>query len=109
MVSVAERNGEPIRAEVQVLSIGRDVAFVALPGEIFTELGLAIKLASPFAWTSVITLANDSPGYIADRKGYAQGAYEPVSSRVAPGSGEMLVEAATLALIEHTRGLPANP
>ncbi|MCL4782816.1 MAG: neutral/alkaline non-lysosomal ceramidase N-terminal domain-containing protein [Bryobacterales bacterium] len=109
MVSVAERKGEPIRAEVQVLSIGRDVAFVALPGEIFTELGLAIKLASPFAWTSVISLANDSPGYIADRKGYAQGAYEPVSSRVASGSGEMLVEAATLALIEHVRGLPADP
>ncbi len=109
IVDVAARQGQPIQAEVQVFSIGRDVAFVALPGEIFTELGLAIKLVSPFAWTSVITLANDSPGYIADRKGYAQGAYEPVSSRVAPGSGERLVEAATLALIEHTQGLPAGP
>lgn len=109
IVSVAARNGEPIRAEVQVLSIGRDVAFVALPGEIFTELGLAIKLASPFAWTSIVTLANDSTGYIPDRKGHAQGAYEPVSSRVAPGSGERLVEAATLALIEHAQGLPGYP
>jgi hypothetical protein len=94
---------------VQVFSIGRDVAFVGLPGEIFTELGLAIKLASPFAWTSVVTLANDSPGYIPDRKGHAQGAYEPVSSRVAPGSGEKLVEAATLALIEHAQGVFGVP
>lgn len=109
IVTVAAQKGEPIHAEVQVFSIGRDVAFVGLPGEIFTELGLAIKLASPFAWTSVVTLANDSPGYIPDRKGHAQGAYEPVSSRVAPGSGEKLVEAATLALIEHAQGVFGVP
>jgi hypothetical protein len=101
IVSVEARKGAPIAAEVQVLTIGGEVAFVALPGEIFTELGLAIKLASPFAWTAIVTLANDSPGYIPDRKAHAHGAYEPLSARVAPGSGEMLVDAATRALVEH--------
>ncbi|MCU0229475.1 MAG: neutral/alkaline non-lysosomal ceramidase N-terminal domain-containing protein [Bryobacterales bacterium] len=101
VLATAERQGRPIEAEVQVISIGRDVAWVALPGEIFTELGQAIKLASPFAWTSVVTLANDNPGYIPDRKAHAQGAYEAISARVAPGSGELLVEAATRALVEH--------
>ncbi len=105
IVAVAERNGAPIQAEVQVFSIGRDVAWVALPGEIFTELGLAIKLASPFPWTSIVTLANDNPGYIPDRKAHAQGAYEAVSARVAPGAGELLVDAATKALIEHVQSL----
>jgi neutral ceramidase len=101
IVTVAERNGKPIDAEVQVFSIGREVAWVALPGEIFTELGLAIKLASPFHWTSIVSLANDSPGYIPDRKAHEQGAYEAISSRFAPGSGEALVDAATKALVEH--------
>lgn len=105
IVAVADRKGQPMEAEVQVFSIGRDVAWVALPGEIFAELGLAIKLASPFTWTSIVTLANDNPGYIPDRKAHAQGAYEAISARVAPGSGELLVEAATRALIEHI-GLP---
>lgn len=104
IVSVAERQGAPIAAEVQVLTIGGQVAVVALPGEIFTELGLAIKLGSPFAWTAIVTLANDSPGYIPDRKAYAQGAYEVVSAQVAAGSGELLVDAATRALVEHRHG-----
>lgn len=101
IIAVANRKGKPIDAEVQIFTIGRDVAWVALPGEIFTELGMAIKLASPFQWTSVVTLANDSPGYIPDRKAHAQGAYEAISARCAPGSGEALVEAASKALVEH--------
>jgi hypothetical protein len=58
ILDVAERNGRPIEAEVQVFSYGPDLAWVALPGEIFTELGLAIKLGSPFPLTVVAELAN---------------------------------------------------
>lgn len=101
IVDVAERNGKPIDAEVQVFSIGNDLAFVAFPGEIFTELGLAVKNASPFPFTVVAELANGSPGYIPDLKAHAQGAYEAISARCAPGSGEMLVDAATRLLLEH--------
>lgn len=104
ILSVEERQGAPIDAEVQVFSIGNEVAWVALPGEIFTELGMAIKIASPFKWTAVVTLANDNPGYIPDRKAHAQGAYEAISARVAAGSGELLVESATHALVEHAHG-----
>lgn len=77
--------------------------WVALPGEIFTELGMTIKLASPYALTVVAELANGSPGYIPDRKAYAQGAYEAISSRCAAGSGEKLVDTATGMLIEQYR------
>lgn len=101
ILAIAAENGQPISAEVQVLSVGLSVAWVSLPGEVFTELGLAIKLGSPFTWTSVVTQANESFGYIPDRKAHAQGAYEAVSSRFAPGSGEKLVETATVALVEH--------
>jgi hypothetical protein len=94
IVDVASRDGKPVEAEVQVIALGKDVAWVGLPGEIFTELGLAIKKASPFANTLVVTLANGYIGYVPDRKAYTEGAYEVVSARCAAGSGEMMVDAA---------------
>jgi neutral ceramidase len=38
----------PLEVEVQVVALSEEVAIVALPGEIFVELGLALKAASPF-------------------------------------------------------------
>ena len=65
-----------------------------LPGEIFVELGLALKKASPFKHTFIAELANGSIGYIPNRSAYPEGNYEVVSARCAEGSGEMLVDAA---------------
>jgi hypothetical protein len=59
----------------------------ALPGEIFVELGLAIKEASPFRCTIIAELANGAIGYIPTKKAFEQGNYEPVSARCAPGIG----------------------
>jgi len=99
IADVAARAGRPIDAEVQVIALGSDVAWVGLPGEFFTEHGLAIKLASPFRFTTVVELANDSIGYVPNLKAYDQGAYEVVSSHCAPGSGERLVDAAVRMLV----------
>jgi len=99
IADVAERAGAPLEAEVQVIALGGGLAWVGLPGEIFTELGLAIKQASPFQYTVVTELANASIGYVPDRKAYLQGAYEAESARCGPGSGEMMVEAATRMLV----------
>ncbi len=74
---------------------------MGLPGEIFVELGKAIKIASPFPLTIVAELANGSIGYVPDRRAYPQGAYEVISTRVAAGSGEKLVESATRQLVTH--------
>lgn len=104
LVEVAERNGQPLEAEVQVIAIGDRLAWVGLPGEIFTELGMAIKAASPFQYTIVAELANGSLGYVPNRKAYGEGAYEAVSARCAAGSGEMLVDAATRLLVELHAG-----
>ena len=79
---------------VQVFRIADDVAVVALPGEVFVDLGIAIKRASPFATTMVIELAHDAPGYVPTRKAFAEGSYETVNSRIQPGGGEMLVATA---------------
>lgn len=94
VLDVAARKGRPIEAEVQVVKLGDSLAWVGLPGEIFAELGLAVKKASPVRHTVVAELAAGSIGYVPDRAAYSQGAYEVVSARCAEGSGEMLVEAA---------------
>lgn len=96
-----ERLGGPnYPLETQVFRLSDEVALVGLPGEVFVELGLAIKAASPFKTTLVIELANDDPAYIPTRKAFAEGSYETVNSRVEAGSGEQLVETAVRLLKE---------
>jgi neutral ceramidase len=88
------RRGSTLDTEVQVFRLHPDVAVVLLPGEVFADLGLAIKRRSPFKHTLVIELSNDNPAYIPTEKGFKEGSYETVNSRIAPGGGERLVETA---------------
>lgn len=88
------RQVDELALEVQAFRLGPETAIVTLPGEVFVELGLAIKAASPFQTTLVVELANDDPAYIPTKKGFAEGSYEIVNSRIQPGGGERLVEAA---------------
>jgi neutral ceramidase len=94
------RRGKTWPMEVQVFRLGSDTAIVGLPAEIFVEFGFAIKKASPFKNTFVISICNDRPNYIPTLEGFAQGAYEAINSRVQPGTGEKLVEVATKLLKE---------
>ena len=103
VLDVAERKRDLLEAEVQVILIG-DLAYVSLPGEIFTELGIAIKKASPYPLTIVSELANGSIGYVPNRKAYAEGAYEVISARCGPGCGEALADAAIRLLADMKRG-----
>jgi neutral ceramidase len=100
VLDVAARQGRPLEAEVQVITLGDQLAWVGLPGEIFVELGLMLKQASPFRYTIIAELANGSVGYVPNRKAYPEGNYEPVSARCAPGAGELLVDTATRLLVE---------
>ncbi|HWB84676.1 MAG TPA: neutral/alkaline non-lysosomal ceramidase N-terminal domain-containing protein [Bryobacteraceae bacterium] len=99
ILELDERHGEPIHAEVQVISLGNQLAWVGMPGEIFVDLGKEVKVASPFPHTILAALANGAIGYIPDRAAYPQGAYEVVASRVAPGGGERMVDSAIRQLI----------
>jgi neutral ceramidase len=89
-----KKNGYPETLEVQAFRLNDETAIVTLPSEIFVEIGLAIKAASPFKTTLVIELANDDIAYIPTKQAFAEGSYEITNSRVEPGTGEKLVEAA---------------
>jgi len=100
IMSLQGRSGQSETLEVQAFRLGPETAIVTLPGEIFVELGLAIKAGSPFKTTLVIELANDSIGYVPTAKAFAEGSYEVVNSRVESGSGEQLAKAAIALLKE---------
>ena len=91
ILRIHDLNNEPIEAEILTFGLG-DACIVALPGEIFVELGLAIKENSPYKNTLVLTLANNSIGYIPNKEAFKYGAYEVEVSMIAEGEGEKLVE-----------------
>ncbi|HXX36696.1 MAG TPA: neutral/alkaline non-lysosomal ceramidase N-terminal domain-containing protein [bacterium] len=76
-----------VAAELQALRVGA-LAFVAVPGEMFVELGLEIKRASPFAQTFVVGLANGAVGYLPTRAACEAGGYEAVATPFVPWAGE---------------------
>ena len=95
--------GPTLDAEVQAIRLSPEVAVVLLPGEVFAELGLAIKRSSPFRHTLVVELANDNPAYIPTEQAFREGSYETVNSRIVPGGGERLV-AAAIQLLKEVAG-----
>ena len=80
-----------------VVTVG-NLAIVGIPGELFVELGLAIKANPHFAQTFVAGYCNDLIGYIPTRAAYPEGGYEVDTARIAAGSGETIVDTALSAL-----------
>lgn len=76
------------------LTVGRigEVAFVGLGGEVFNEIGRAIKAGSPFPLTFIFTHCNGAGGYLPARASYPDAGYEVQSSPFAPGADEQVIE-----------------
>lgn len=87
--------------EVQIITLGKDVAIVGIPGELFVELGLQVKKNSPYKITMVVELTNVHIAYVPTIEGFKQGGYEAVNSRLHPGGGEALAETA-IALLKKS-------
>lgn len=100
ILDVVAQKGKPWEVEVQAITLGDQLAWVSLPGEVFVQLGMTIKRGSPFRQTIVVELANGTNGYIPDHLAYGQGNYEVISARCADGSGELLVDTAVAMLHE---------
>ncbi|HRW08219.1 MAG TPA: neutral/alkaline non-lysosomal ceramidase N-terminal domain-containing protein [Caldilineaceae bacterium] len=90
-----------VTTELQVLRIG-DLALVSAPGELFVELGLAIKAGAADGHCFVCGFGNDNIGYIPARRAYPHGGYEIADAYkyygypavLAPEAGELLVATA---------------
>ncbi len=100
ITALQDYEGDTVPLEIHAFRLSRQLAIVTLPGEVFVELGIQIKVSSPFETTLVIELANDAPGYIPTEKAFIEGGYEAMNSRVAPGGGEQMVDTAIRLLRE---------
>lgn len=88
--------------EVQAIAVGPTV-YAAMPGEPFVELGLDLQRRLRPARSYVVGYANDDARYVLPRDAYRENRYDTWGSMLAPGSGEMLVEAAFEAAQEAMR------
>jgi len=83
---------DPIEVELQAWRLG-NLALIASPGEIFTQIGVQVKEGSPAAETFFVSCANDSIGYIPVPEAYPDGGYEVThASRVDPEAAGILAE-----------------
>jgi hypothetical protein len=87
----------PVKVRVQMLRVG-ELAIVAMPGEPFAEIGLALKKASPFALTMFCGYSSGEGGeYMPVETEYAWEGYEVDRTPYGVGAAEKLVrEASTL-------------
>ncbi len=89
-----------VTTEIQVLHVG-DLALVSAPGELFVELGLAIK-AGAAGHCFLCGFGNDNIGYIPARRAYPHGGYEiseaykyyGYPAALAPEAGELVMATA---------------
>lgn len=93
----------PIALTQTCVAVG-DAAWVSVPCELFSEVGIAIKRKSPFARTYVIGLANGAIGYVPTREAIAQGGYE-VDTREADDRAAELIESRSLDLLKRVRAM----
>lgn len=98
-----DNGGGPWKGYIQALRIG-ELVIVALPGEVFVEIGLAIKAACESPHVMVIGYANDyGLGYVPTTDAFRQGGYEPTTARVGEGADALMIAAAKKAIQEVTK------
>lgn len=88
-----QREEKNARLEIQIMRIG-EAEIIAVPCEVFCEIGVALKKTAPNRLTLVSTLTNGYDGYMITEKAYRNGGYEAqaaFSSKLSEHAGEALV------------------
>lgn len=85
--------------ELTGLRLG-DVAFVGIPGEPFTEIGVEIKKAEDYQMIMPCCNVNGSGGYFPMKSAFDEGGYEARSSRYKGDVAERIVEGGKAVLAE---------
>lgn len=91
--------------ELQGLRLG-DAVFIAIPAEVFVEIGLRLKRRAA-QQTFIVGIANGYIGYLPTRTAYEEGGYEVVSAKCAAEAEETLIQKA-LELEEQLVGARAE-
>ena len=77
-----------------------DLVLIGIPGEPFTDIGLALKKAEGWKLVLPCCLTNGDEGYFPTRSAYDEGGYEARSSFFKPGVAESIIEEGLILLNE---------
>lgn len=88
------RNGKKIEMELQFLSIGNEVCFVGVPGELLAEPGLEIKWHSPYRKTFILYNSTGYFYYLPHGHAILEGGYEGGATMFGEMDGLKLVNVA---------------
>jgi len=92
----------PVPAPIWGVALG-EVGIATGPGEIFCEIGMAVKQAGVFPHTLYVSNTNGSVGYVPVPEAYPDGGYEVESaSRVGPGAAQVVTDTA-IAMLRRAR------
>ena len=86
-----ENGPDSFTLELTGLKIG-PVAYVGIPGEPFTEIGVRIKEAEGFKQVMPVCLTNGCNGYFPSKEAFAAGGYESRSSIFGPKVSDQIVD-----------------
>lgn len=83
-------DGSVVRLPVRFLKIGRNTAVWAAPLELFCEIAMDVRKASPFRNTFFFGYTNGWLGYLPTKEAFAEGGYETTVTPYTPEAGEAL-------------------
>ncbi len=108
---VAKEGKKSVETLIQTLTIGGEVVFISIPGELFVEFGLKIREeANLIGYKSamVFTYSEDYVGYIPDKAAFEKGSYEARLarwSRVTPEAGDQVFQTVSDCIFSSKKSL----
>lgn len=80
-------DAEPVKIPLVLMTIG-DIALAGVGGELYTEIGMAVKAKSPFDRTMVVTHLPGNVGYIPTDRAYALPSEKALTASMKPGCAD---------------------
>ena len=95
---------DTVKIKIQALRVGQ-LGIVAIPCEVFAEIGLEIKRLSPLKPTFIIELANGYNGYLPSPEQHALGGYEtwPATSAYLETNASRKIVATAIELLDQVK------
>jgi Neutral/alkaline non-lysosomal ceramidase, N-terminal len=95
----SKRGTGPVPVNIIAARVG-DVGFLGVGVEMFTEIGMLIKAASPYKHTFLISICNGGSGYLAPAETYKESGYEMNNTPFSHEAADMIVKQSLKMLYE---------
>ena len=77
---------------LNAVTLGKELAFVTYPGELFDSLSVRVEENSPFRTTLLFGYCYHHKFYLPSMAAFKYGSYEVVTTRFVPGTGEQVAD-----------------